>query len=208
MSARLIRDPKAAASNFEAEGIVQRGTVSTGLAATAPRQDVAAWFAHADLSYAFAGGWKPWVSFDFDYATGDRPGGGYGRFDPIYGMRRADLAPGAIQNLVLRSNLVSPGVRLEEVPSAKTDLRVSYRPFWQAAREDAFSSSGVRDALRRSDDFAGHQLDARLRYALSKSIRLEADVVLIAKGRLLREAPNAPPGRFTRYPSLNTTFLF
>ena len=28
-------------------------------------------------------------------------------------------------------------VRLEALPSAKTDLMVSYRPFWLAAREDA-----------------------------------------------------------------------
>lgn len=208
VSARLIRDARPGAWDFEVEGIVQRGTTATGLAPTAPRQDVAAWFVHGDLGYSFAGGWKPRVSLDLDYASGDRPGGRYGRFDPILGMRRADLAPGAIYNLILRSNLLSPGVRLEAVPDARTDLMVSYRPFWLAAREDAFSSSGVRDPAGRSGSFAGHQLDARLRYALTKSIRLEADVVLFAKGRFLREAPNAPPGGFTRYLSLNTTVLF
>lgn len=208
VSARLIRDPKPGRWDFELEGILQRGIVSASLAASAPRQDVAAWFAHADVGYTFAGGWKPRLSFDFDYASGDSPGGRYNRFDPILGMRRADLAPGAIYNAIVRSNLLSPGLRIEAAPNAKTDFMVSLRSFWLAAAEDAFSSTGVRDASGRAGDFAGHQLDARLRYALAKAVRLEADVVLLAKGRFLREAPNAPAGDFTRYISLNATFLF
>lgn len=208
VSARLIRDPKPGTWDFEVEGIVQRGTISASLAANAPTQAVAAAFAHADIGYTFPAGWKPRVSLDFDYASGDRPGGRYGRFDPILGMRRADLAPGGLFNAIARTNLISPGVRLEAVPSAKSDLMVSYRPFWLAAPEDAFSASGVRDPSGASGRFAGHQVDARLRYALTRTVRLEADVVLFAKGRFLREAPNAPPGDFTRYVSLNTTFLF
>jgi hypothetical protein len=208
LSARLIRDPKPATWDFELEGIVQRGSTSSSLAADAATQDVRAWFVHADLGYTFAGGWKPRIGLEYDHASGDGRGGSFGRFDPILGMRRADLAPGALYNAILRSNFISPGVRLEAVPGAKSDLMVSYRPFWLAAREDAFSSTGVRDPNGRSGSFAGHQLDARLRYSLTPKIRLEADVVLLAKGRFLREAPNAPPGAWTRYLSLNTTFLF
>ncbi|MFO6448807.1 alginate export family protein [Erythrobacter sp. NE805] len=208
LSARLIRDPKPDAWDFELEGIVQRGTISTSLAANAATQDVRAWFVHGDVGYTFAGGWKPRLALEYDHATGDRPGGGYGRFDPILGMRRADLAPGALYNAILRSNFISPGVRLEAVPSAKSDLMVSARSFWLAAREDAFSSTGVRDATGRSGSFAGHQLDTRLRYAVTPKLRLEADAVLLAKGRFLREAPNAPPGRWTRYVSFNVTVLF
>lgn len=208
VSARLIRDPKPATWDFELEGIVQRGSTSTGLAANAPTQDVRAWFVHADLGYTFAGGWKPRIALEYDHASGDGSGGNYGRFDPVLGMRRADLAPGALYNAILRSNFISPGLRLEAVPDKKTDLMVSYRPFWLAAREDAFSSTGVRDPSGRSGSFAGHQLDARLRYSLTPKIRLEADVVLLAKGRFLRDAPNAPPGSWTRYLSLNTLFMF
>jgi hypothetical protein len=36
-------------------------------------------------------------------------------------------------------------------------------------------------------------------------LRLELDAVLLAKGRFLRDAPNAPPGRWTRYLSMNAT---
>lgn len=208
VSARLIRDPRPGTWDFEAEGILQRGTTSSVLAANAPTQDVRAWFVHGDLGYTFAGGWKPRIAVEYDHASGDRAGGGYGRFDPIFGMRRADLAPGALYNAILRSNFISPGVRLEAVPGKKTDLMVSVRSFWLAAREDAFSSTGVRDPSGRSGSFAGHQLDARLRYRLTPKIMLEGDVVLFAKGRFLREAPNAPPGSWTRYASLNLLFNF
>lgn len=81
--------------------------------------------------------------------------GNYGRFDPILGMRRADLAPGALYNAILRSNFISPGVSLEAVPSANTDLMVSDRPFWLAAGADTFCSTGVRDVTGRKGSFVG-----------------------------------------------------
>ncbi len=208
VSARLIRDPNHATWDFEVEGILQRGTTSTDLSVNAPRQDVSAWFVHADVGYTFAGGWEPRIAVEYDHASGDRPGGRFGRFDPILGMRRADLAPGALYNLILRSNLISPGVRLEAAPNKKSDLMVSYRPFWLAAREDAFSSSGVRDLSGRSGSFAGHQLDARLRYRLTPRIMIEGDIALFAKSQFLREAPNATAESWTRYGSLSLLINF
>jgi hypothetical protein len=207
-SLRVVADPVAGGVDYEVEGIVQRGRIATGLAANAPRQQVAAWFLHADIGYTFPGGWKPRVSVEYDHASGDRPGGGYGRFDTLFGMRRADLAPAGLYNAIIRSNLVSPGVRVEAIPDRRTDLMASLRPFWTAARQDAFSFTGVRDATGRSGSFAGTQFDGRLRHQLSEGLRLELDAVLFAKGRLLREAPNAPARRWTRYVSLNATALF
>lgn len=148
------------------------------------------------------------MAIEYDHASGESPGGSFGRFDPLLGMRRQDLAPAGLYNTISRTNLISPGVRIEAVPDAKSDLMVSYRPFWLAARQDAFSSSAVRNAAGNSGNFAGHQIDARLRYLLFPTLRLEADVVLLAKGRFLLDAPNAPTGRWTRYLSLNATFAF
>jgi hypothetical protein len=66
----------------------------------------------------------------------------------------------------------------------------------------------VRDATGRSGRFAGHQVDSRLRYKLSSALTLEADAVLLRKGRFLVDAPNAPPGQWTRYLSLNVSAHF
>ncbi|WP_375403939.1 alginate export family protein [uncultured Sphingomonas sp.] len=205
---RVIRDPAPGRFDLEVEGIVQRGRASASTAAVAVRQPVAAWFLHADAGYTFAGGWKPRVSVEYDHASGDGRGGRYGRFDTLLGMRRADLAPAGLYNAIARTNIASPGVRVEATPDRRTDLFLSYRPMWLASRFDAFSSTGVRDASGRSGNFAGHQIDGRVRHRLSRTLMLEADVVLLAKGRFLRDAPNAPPGHWTRYVSFNAVASF
>jgi len=202
-SIRIARDPVPGKFDYEAEAIGQTGSQSISLAARAARQQVRAWFVHGRVGYSWAGAWKPRLMAEFDYASGDAPGGHYGRFDTLFGMRRADLAPAGLYNAIARSNVVAPSLQAEAAPDARTDLMLSYRPMWLAARSDSFSSTGVRDASGRAGDFAGHQFDGRVRYRVSKAVRLEADAVLLAKGRFLRDAPNAPPGRWTRYGSLN-----
>lgn len=200
---RIARDPALARLDYEIEAIGQTGSQSMSLAAGAARQSVRAWFVHGRLGYSWKGAWKPRLIAEFDYASGDAPGGHYGRFDTLFGMRRADLAPSGLYNAIVRSNVVAPSLQAEAAPDARTELMLSYRPMWLAARTDSFSSTGVRDARGRSGDFAGHQLDGRVRYRLSKAVRLEADAVLLAKGRFLRDAPGAPPGRWTKYGALN-----
>lgn len=209
LGARLIADPRPGRFDFELEAIYQTGEVSASLAPAATTQNVSATFVHADIGYTFATAWKPRLSLEFDRASGDRPGGRYGRFDTLFGMRRADLAPAGLYNAVGRANIVTPGIRIEASPSKRVDWFAVYRPMWLASDTDSFSTTGVRDAAGRSGDFAGHQIEARLRYWLIPNrLRFEANGVLLAKGRFLREAPNAPPGRATRYGSLNLTASF
>lgn len=206
---RLIAEPRAGAFDYEVEAFYQTGHASTSLALAAPQQSVSATFVHADLGYTFAGKWAPRLSLEFDRASGDNPGGSYGRFDTLFGMRRADLAPAGLHNAIARTNLVAQGVRIEATPSSRLDWFAAYRALWLAAAEDSFSSTGVRDASGRSGDFAGHQLEARVRYwIVPQRLRLEIDGLVLAKGRFLRDAPNAPAGRWTRYGSFNLTASF
>jgi hypothetical protein len=207
-SLRLIRDPAPSKLDFEVEGIGQRGSIATSLAASAPRQEVRAWFIHGDIGYTFAGGWRPRVALEYDHASGDRQGGAYGRFDTLFGMRRADLGPSGLYNTFGRTNFISPGLRAEVTPGTRTDAFATIRPIWLAARPDSFSTTGVRDPSGRSGSFAGTQFDARIRHRLSDGLQLELDAVLLAKGRFLRDAPNAPSGRWTRYISLNAMASF
>ncbi|MFD2430018.1 alginate export family protein [Sphingobium scionense] len=94
VSLRLMRAPASARLDYEVEGIWQMGTIRSSTAVAAPEQDVAAWFVHADVGYSWPGPLKPRLSVEFDYASGDRRGGSYGRFDTLFGMRRADFVPG------------------------------------------------------------------------------------------------------------------
>lgn len=206
---RIIAEPRAGRFDYEVEAFYQTGTVSAALTPGAARQDVSANFIHADVGYSFPGPWKPRLSVEFDRASGDRPGGKFGRFDTLYGMRRADLAPAGLYNAIARTNIVTPGVRFEATPSKRLDWFAAYRPMWLAAREDSFSSTGVRDVTGRSGDFAGHQWEARLRYwLLPERLRFEFDGVLLSKGKFLRHATNASSGRRTRYVSFNLMASF
>ena len=209
LGGRAIRDPAAGALDGEVEVIHQTGGISAGLDPTAARLPVSAWFLHAELGYTAAGGWRPHVSAEFDHAGGDRRGGRYGRFDPLFGMRRGDLAPAGLYNAVARTNLLAPGVRLEVAPTGRLDAFVAWRSLWLAARADAFSTSGVRDPAGRSGRFAGHQAEGRVRWWLIPSrLRAEVDALWLGKGAFLRDAPNAPTGGNTRYVSLNLTAGF
>jgi hypothetical protein len=206
---RILREPATGRLDYEVEAFYQTGHVNASLAASALRQPVAASFVHADAGYSFPGPWKPRLSVEFDRASGDRAGGRYGRFDTLFGMRRADLAPSGLYNAVARANIVTPGVRLEVTPGKRWDAFAVYRAMWLDARTDAFSTTGVRDATGQSGRFAGHQLEGRLRaWIIPARLRFEFDGLLLAKGRFLRDAPNAPARRWTRYTSFNLTASF
>lgn len=208
-SGRIFRDPAADKWDFEIEGAYQTGTIRASTAPTAGELDVSAFFYHLEVGYQRSVGWQPHVSLEYDRVSGDDRGAHYRRFDTLFGMRRPDLAPSGIYAAVARANLSAPGVRLEVTPGPRLDAFVAYRGLWLDSRTDSFSASGVRDAAGRSGDFAGHQIDMRSRYWLiPRLLRLEADVVLLFKGRFMEGAPNAPATGDTHYASLNLTASF
>lgn len=206
---RLVTEPEAGKIDYELEGIWQTGDISASTAATAARQAVSATFGHAEIGYTFAKGWKPRIAFEYDYASGDKPGGKYGRYDILFGFRRGDFSPSGIFNAIHRTNINMPGIRVEATPSKKVDWMASYRPMWLASATDSFATTNVRDAAGNSGKFAGHQFDSRVRWWLMpKRLRFEFNGTLITKGAFLRDAPNATPGKATRYVSFNLTGMF
>lgn len=209
VSARIIREPYAGKWDFEVEGIYQFGHLRAGLAEPSAELDAAAWFLHIDTGYSFPGPLKLRLSVEYDYASGDRPGGKYGRFDTLFGMRRADLAPAGIYNAIGRANISTPGIRAEITPGKRFDAFAVYRPMWLAERTDAFSTTGIRDPSGDSGNFAGHQLEARLRYWLvPKFLRAEINGLWLAKGRFLRSALNASSTNDTHYLATGLTATF
>lgn len=209
MGVRVFREPAAGKVDFEIEAFYQWGRISSSTAANALTLDVSATFLHADIGYSFAAPWKPRVSLRFDRASGDENGPTFSRFDTLYGMRRAEIAPSGLYNSVGRANLLSPAVRLEVAPSKRTEVFFHYRPLWLASRTDSFSTSTVRDATGRSGNFAGHQFEARWRqWLVIDALRFEANLIYLAKGRFLTSAPNAPATGNTSYASFNLTAFF
>ncbi len=209
INGRLFFDPTPGKLDYELEGVWQTGDISASTAATAARLAVSATFWHGRVGYTFPGGWKPHVALEFDAASGDKPGGKYGRYDILFGFRRGDFGPSGIFNAIHRTNIVSPAIRVDAAPSKKWDWMVAYRPMWLASAYDSFATTNVRDASGRSGKFAGHLMDARVRtWFIPKRLRFEVNGSLIAKGRFLLDAPNATPQNWTRYGSVNLTAMF
>ena len=209
VSARVMVDPAPSRWDGEVEGIYQFGSSSGSLLATAPRLDVSAWFLHADLGYSFPGRLKARLSVEYDYVSGDGPGGANGRFDTLFGMRRGDFVPAGIYAQIHRANISTPGIRLEVAPTKRLDGFATYRPMWLADRFDAFSTTGVRDATGRSGSFAGHTIEGRARWwVVPKALRAEVNGAWMIKGRFLKTAPNAPDTGNTRYVALAITANF
>lgn len=207
--ARLFRNPAAGKFDYEFEYAYQFGDISTNNEAATAKQDVSAHFLHAELGYQFAGGWQPRIALEYDLATGDEPGGNYGRFDSLYGPRRFDYGPTGIYGPLGRSNISSPGVRLEVKPSKRWDGFLFYRAAWLDSAADSFASTGVRDASGTSGKFGGHQIEARARYwIVSKALRLDTGAAALFHGRFLETAPNTNGFGDTLYGYIDVTASF
>lgn len=208
-SVRALRDAAAGKFDYEFEGIYQAGSARTGTAAAAPRQDVNAWFAHVEAGYTMRDAWKTHWSLELDRATGDAPGGDNQRFDTLFGMRRADLAPSGIFGAVGRTNIQSVGVRVEVNPTPRLDVMAAWRVLRADEATDSFSTSGIRDASGAAGRAAGSLLDTRLRYwIVPRKLRTELTGVWLDRGRMLREAPNASPWGNTFYAAAALSYTF
>ena len=206
---RVVRAPAAGRWDFEFEGFHQTGSIAASTAIGAARLSVAASLAHASIGYSFKAPLKLRLSAFYDYVSGDGPGGHYAHFDLLFGMRRGEYAPAGIYSAVGRANISSPGFKGEIAPGKRFDAFVAYRALYLAEPTDSFSTTGVRDATGRSGRFAGNQVDARLRYWLVPGVlRGEIDAVLLAKGRFLTSAPNAPRTGDEHYLSTALTATF
>jgi hypothetical protein len=193
---RLVAKPKAGQWDYELEGAIQEGTSRASTAATDVTDlDHSASFLHASVARTFDAAWSPRLVFQYDYASGDKDptDGKDNRFDTLYGARRFEFGVTGIHGAFARSNISSPGVRIEAKPSKVVTGFVGYRAVWLASDQDALTTGGVRDAAGEAGSFVGHQAEVRLRYdILPGNVRLEAGGAYLAHGHFLKTAPNAP----------------
>lgn len=206
---RFFRAAAPGKVDWEGEGAYQLGRVSASTAPGARTLNVDANFFHIGIGHTWHGPWAPRLLIEYDYASGDAPGGSFSRFDTLFGGRRQDFAPSGIYNEINRANVSTPGVRLELAPNKRLDMMVEGRGLWLAEATDAFATTGVRDPRGLSGTYAGTQVDARVRYWLvPKALRAEVNLDYLAKGRFLRTAPNAPRNGDTRFAAISLIAYF
>jgi hypothetical protein len=203
-----LRPPVAKRWDFEVETAVQVGESrrSTAAAVTADL-DHEAWFAHGHAGYKLDGRGTPRLVLRYDYASGDEDptDGENNRFDTLYGARRFEFGPTGIFGLLARSNISSPGLRLELSPGSGRSLMAAYRPAWLASRRDALTTNGAQDPSGRSGSFVGHLVETSFQVnVLPGNLAVELGGAHLSAGDFLRSRDVSD----TTYGYLQTTFTF
>ncbi|BBL70792.1 alginate export family protein [Methylogaea oryzae] len=195
---RFYRKPAKDQFDFEAETIAQVGNSHATTAAT-DRKTLSnqAWFQHVEAGYTFDLPWSPRFMAMYDYASGDHSSrdGVNGRFDTLYGVRRADFNPTGIFGAVARGNVNSPGYRVFLAPRDDVTAFVGHRLVWLADRKDEWVGTGLRDATGKSGDFVGHLIEASTRWDVSSNLALETGWTHLIKGEFARNAVTSPATR-------------
>jgi hypothetical protein len=206
---RLVRMPKAGSFDWDMEGAYQWGRARQSTAASdVLDRSVAAGFVHAEAGYTFRPGWQLRPALGLDYGSGDGSSSKFTRFDPLYSARGFDFGPTSYYGALSRTNIVSPFARLDMKPGRRSDAQATLRPLWLASATDQFAVTGVRDAAGSAGKWAGVQIDARVRRTLTENLKLAVGALLLAKGRFLEDAANAPDTGDTHfgYVELSATF--
>jgi hypothetical protein len=189
---RLFRKPGPERFDYTVESALQFGRSRAN--ATAARLDHFAHFEHLEVGYTFDAPWSPRLVVQYDFASGDEDptDGDNNRFDTLFGARRFDFGPTGIYGPFARSNLSSPGLRLQLAPARTVTSFLALRSFWLANRSDAWTTTGVRDADGKSGRYLGTQIEMRMRWnVLPGNLRLEAGYAHLFEGEFIEDAPNS-----------------
>lgn len=165
LGARALRAPQAGEWDYEVEAMGQLGdrSVLRGPSTALEEADLdhQAYAGHLELGYTWPAAWTPRLAFQLDYASGTSAAAGdvSHTFDPLFGARRFDLVATGSYGPFRRSNVLSPGVRLQLAPRKELRAWIKVR-YWQLAQErDAFSGTGLRDASGESGKRLGTDLE-------------------------------------------------
>ncbi|WP_440957389.1 alginate export family protein [Oceanicaulis sp. LC35] len=206
---RLLREPARRRWDFEIEHAFQFGERSVSSAAGAQSLDVSAQTHHAALGYTFDAPWRPRLSLEYEYASGEELGDGdWSRFDPLYGGRRGDFGHTSIHGPLRRQNISAPGVRLS-VKEGPTDALFLVKGAFLASDTDAWAGSGVVDRTGQSGDYIGTHVSGRVRHWLVEDrLQLELGGAVLFQGEFAERAPNTPDNGDTVYGYIQTKFSF
>jgi hypothetical protein len=191
--ARVRRPAQAGQLDYELELMGQLGE-------RGPRE-LSAFAGHAELGYSFARAWSPRLVLQLEYASGtaDPDGEKTHAFDPLYGSRRFDLMPTAIFGAFRRTNIISPGVRLQLSP--RRDLRVQLKArHWQLAQpSDGFAGSRLVDASGSAGRDLGSEFELQMQWNATPWLSFDVGFDYWRKGSYFERVPNSPSRENTYY---------
>ena len=201
LGGRYVRNPSPGHLDFNIESVLQWGESKKSSSDPAPL-DHFAHLQHIDAGFTFDAPWRPRLSIQWDYASGDKDPGDdrNGRFDTLYGGRRFEYGPTSIYGAISRANVNSPGLRVEVEPAATVSAFLAYRAVWLAQKRDEWFNTGVVDPSGQSGSFLGDQIEIRVRWQpLPGNLHVEAGWAHLFRGQFMKQAPNAVASRDSDY---------
>jgi len=181
--------------DYELEGAVQTGTRG--------QTDFFAYMIVGAVGYTFHAPWSPRLRVLYDYASGTRtPGGSQNQtFDPLFGLRRFDMMVTGLFGPFFRSNISSPGWRIDVRPYKNLRVWLKQRFWYLAQAKDAFVGSGtgggLQDATGNSGNYLGHELELATSWNIHSNLILQAGYEHWFKGTYFDRLPASaglPPG--------------
>ncbi len=214
---RFYIKPSKAHFDFVAEGMGQFGTVQFDTLNNNHQQNHQAWSSHLEAGYSFDLPMSPRFLVEYDWASGSKNHSSTtdtdGRFDPLYGASDVDFGSSGIYSSFQRSNINSPGARLNFAPRKDITVSLQQRAIWLASAGDCWGgsscTSGTAPALNgnakgTSGDYIGDQIGASSRYNYNSSLNFEAGWLHLFKGQFAKSAISSTtatttPGGDTNY---------
>ena len=199
--ARFYIKPSKGNVDFQAEGMGQFGTVNYAATSTYANttQTHEAWSSHVELGYSFDLPWSPRFFLEHDYASGSKNWSNKsassvdGRFDPLYGASDFEFGPTGIYGAFQRSNINSPGYKLNFSPRNNLEFSLQQRLVWLASDQDCWGgntcTAATTPALANGKSaFVGDQIAFRGRYNVNSSLNFEAGWYHLFKGDFAKTA--------------------
>lgn len=158
--------------NIEAIGQTGRARQSTSTS-DIDDKDVTSWMIHSHIGRQISA--STFIRAEIDAASGDNDStdNTIKAFDSLYGLRRFDFGPTDVYQTFPRSNILAPGLRGVTKLNVDNTLMLGYKGLW------------LQKVAEGEEDFLGHQIEFRLRYQASASLRLELGGAYLAKGDAL-----------------------
>lgn len=213
---RFYIKPAKGKFDFQTETMGQFGTVRY-LATSTQDQMHQAWAEHVDLGYTFAMPWSPRLMLEYDYASGSKnPGSTVGstdqRFDPLYGVVVGDFGPVGIYGPITRSNINSPGYKINLAPRSDLQFTFQQRFVWLASANDcwgpaACSPTPTLQPTKASGSYLGEQLGVTGRYDFNSSLNFDAGWFYLFKGQFAKQGAATVNGT-TTVPGFDTQYFY
>ncbi len=221
---RFYIKPKKGSFDFVAEGMGQFGTVQYDTKSSTQQQNHQAWSEHIEAGYSFDLPMSPRFLLEYDWASGSKNSKSYasgatdGRFDPLYAASDIDFGSSGIYSAFQRSNINSPGYRLNFAPRSDLTVSIQQRLIWLASAGDCWGgsscSSGTAPGLKgntngTSGSYVGDQLGVSSRYNYNSSLNFDVGWFHLFKGQFAKSAiPSVTANGTSTTPGADTNYFY